>query len=45
VTIFNDDFAEEMQKILSDHGFWAKTMSNILEQKETENDTNTSWEG
>jgi hypothetical protein len=41
VTIFNDDFAEEMQKISSEHGFWVKTMSNVLEQKEMENDTNT----
>jgi hypothetical protein len=30
-----------MQKISSEHGFWVKTMSNVLEQKEMENDTNT----
>jgi hypothetical protein len=39
--IFDDDFAEEMQKILSEHGIWAKTMSKVLKQKEKENDTNT----
>jgi hypothetical protein len=40
-TIFDEKFAEEMQKISSKHGFWAKTMSNVLKQKETENDTDT----
>ncbi len=40
--IFDNDFAKEMQKISSEHGFWAKTMSNVLKQKETENDTNTT---
>ncbi len=38
-TTFNDNFVEEMQKISSKHGFWAKTMSNVINQVETDNHT------
>jgi hypothetical protein len=38
-TTFDDGFAEEMQKISSKHGFWAKTMSNVIDQVETDNHT------
>jgi hypothetical protein len=31
-TIFDDAFMEEMNKISAEHGFWAKTMSDIFEQ-------------
>jgi hypothetical protein len=31
-TIFDDAFMEEMNKILAEHGFWAKTMSDVFEQ-------------
>jgi hypothetical protein len=35
-TTFDDDFAKEMQKISSKHGFWAKTKSNVINQVETD---------
>jgi hypothetical protein len=38
-TTFNDNFAEEMQNISSEHGFGAKSMANIIDQVETENHT------
>jgi hypothetical protein len=31
-TTFDDAFMEEMNKISAEHGFWAKTMSDIFEQ-------------
>jgi hypothetical protein len=31
-TTFDEAFMEEMTKILAEHGFWAKTMSNIFKQ-------------
>jgi hypothetical protein len=31
-TIFDDAFMEEMNKISAEHGFWAKTMSDVFEQ-------------
>jgi hypothetical protein len=31
-TIFDDAFMEEMNKILAEHGFWAKTMSDVFEK-------------
>ncbi len=31
-TIFDNAFMEEMNKILAEHGFWAKRMSDIFEQ-------------
>jgi hypothetical protein len=38
-TTFDDDFVKEMQKKSSKHGFWAKTMSNVINQVETDNQT------
>ncbi len=31
-TIFDDAFMEEMNKILAEHGFWAKMMSDVFKQ-------------
>jgi hypothetical protein len=31
-TIFHDAFMEEMNKILAEHGFWAKAMSDVFKQ-------------
>jgi hypothetical protein len=38
-TTFDNDFVKEMQKISSKHGFWAKTMSDVIDQVETNNHT------
>jgi hypothetical protein len=38
-TTFDDNLVEEMQKISSEHCFWAKTMSNVINQVETNNHT------
>ncbi len=38
-TTFNNNFAEEMKNISSEHGFWAKSMADIIHQVETENHT------
>jgi hypothetical protein len=38
-TILDDDFIEEMQRILSEHGFWVQMMNNVINQFETNNHT------
>jgi hypothetical protein len=38
-TTFNDDFAKEMQKNSSEHGFGAKSMADVINQVETKNHT------
>jgi hypothetical protein len=40
-TSFDDSFVEEMEKISSKHGFWARTMTDIIKQAKRENDTHT----
>ncbi len=40
-TVFDDDFINEMEKMLRAHGFWARMMSNAIEQAETESDVST----
>jgi hypothetical protein len=40
-SILDDDFIEEMQGILSNHGFWVQTMNNVIDQFETDNHTET----
>jgi hypothetical protein len=40
-TSFDDSFVKEMEKISSKHGFWARTMTDVIEQAETENDNHT----
>jgi hypothetical protein len=38
-SVFNDDFIEDMHKISNKHGFWAKSMANVINQAVTENET------
>jgi hypothetical protein len=40
-TVFDDDFINEMEKMLREHGFWARMMSNAIEQAKTESDIST----
>jgi hypothetical protein len=40
-TVFDDDFINEMEKMSREHGFWARMMSNAIEQAETESDIST----
>ena len=40
-TTFNENFIEEMKAISSVHGFWAQTMSNVVDQHEVNNPTET----
>ncbi len=40
-TLFDEAFEEEMMKISAEHGFWAKTMSNIFEQAQLNKDSLT----
>ena len=41
LTLFNKVFAEEMTKKSAEHGFWAKTMSNIFKQAQLNKDSLT----
>jgi hypothetical protein len=43
-TIFNDAFMEEMNKILAEHGFWAKAMSDVFKQALLNEDSVTTAE-
>jgi hypothetical protein len=36
-TVFDYEFIEEMQKISKEHGFWAKSMADVINQAITEN--------
>jgi hypothetical protein len=38
-TTFSNGFAREIQTISSKHGFWAKSMANVINQVETKNHT------
>ncbi len=38
-TTLDDKFIEEMKAILSEHGFWAQTMSDVINQHEINNHT------
>ncbi len=40
-TSFDDSFVEEMEKISSEHRFWARTMTDVIEQAKMENYTHT----
>jgi hypothetical protein len=40
-TLLDEAFAEEMTKISDEHGFWAKTMSNIFKQAQLNKDSLT----
>jgi hypothetical protein len=40
-TVFDDDFINEMEKMLREHGFWARMMSNAIKQAKTESDVST----
>jgi hypothetical protein len=40
-TSFDDSFLKEMETISSEHGFWARTMTDDIEQANTKNDTHT----
>ena len=40
-TTLDDIFIEEMKSILLEHGFWAQTMSNVVDQHEIDNHTET----
>ena len=39
--ILDDNFIEEMQAISDVHGFWARTMSDVIDQHEVDNHTET----
>jgi hypothetical protein len=39
--ILDDNFIEEMQAISDVHGFWARTMSDVINQHEVDNHTET----
>jgi hypothetical protein len=38
-TTLDDNFIEEMKAISSEHGFWAQTMSDVVNQHEIDNHT------
>jgi hypothetical protein len=38
-TVSDDDFLEEMKSILDVHGFWAQTMTDVIDQFEVDNHT------
>ena len=40
-TTLDDNFIEEMQAISDAHGFWAQMMSNVVDQHEVDNHTET----
>jgi hypothetical protein len=40
-TLFDEAFAEKMTKISAEHGFWAKTMSDLFEQVQLNKDSLT----
>ena len=40
-TTLDDIFIEEMKSILLEHGFWAQRMSDVVDQNEIDNHTET----
>ena len=40
-TTADNDFIDKMKKISDVHGFWAKTMGDVVDQLETDNHTET----
>jgi hypothetical protein len=40
-TSFDDSLAKEMENISCKHGFWARTMTDVINKAEMENDTYT----
>jgi len=40
-TTLDDNFVDEMMAISAEHGFWAQTMNDVIDQHENDNDTDT----